>query len=465
MARASSIIARIAARDFSCYAHGMYTRPWMKEAGILTTIVLLGLVLRLFSFSWNTFPHADVGGDVMVGSVFLQLGNLWDEAPDPLAPRHPTLFPIDSREGIPALQHGPVWILLGSGLSSLWHGNTEADVYFALRLLSVMFGTTMIVMLWLVSRPLIGKEKALVCALWTSMSYLLIDYSGNGAFYVLQGTLYLLWLLIALKQPTWKRAAALGTVTGFAYLVNYQSIMLLPASIFLELFQCTQKRKCLLNMIAVTVMTGLLASPWLIRNALLVGDPFAHHLLNSNYVFSKSGIHATVVDYVYQFPGTWERTSAIISMIVTSWLPNNSFYVARKLFILAPIAFIFFSYGLINQILSRERRYRLLPVLLLFAAHFLISASWPITKFRYFVPLLPLVFLLSLEAIEHLVPRPRTQILLLSLISVTFVLTALLTYLSVPTHTYYYDGAITTDPFSGRGEWNYLRDNNFLPSP
>ena len=104
-------------------------------------------------------------------------------------------------------------------------------------------------------------------------------------------------------------------------------------------------------------------------------------------------------------------------------------------------------------------------MLILFAAHFLVSAGWPITKFRYFVPLLPLVFILSLEAIEHLVPRFRTQTLLLSLISVSFVLTAALTFFSVPTHTYYYDGAITTDPFSGRGEWNYLKDNNLLPSP
>ncbi|MFA5273338.1 MAG: glycosyltransferase family 39 protein, partial [Candidatus Peribacter sp.] len=367
----------------------MRSQVWAKDTWILAAIVLLGLTLRLFSLSWNIFPHADVGGDVTVGALFLQTGSLWEEAPDPLAPRHPTLFPIDSRTGIPAMQHGPVWVLLGSGLASLWHGYTEADVYFALRLLSVVCGTALIMMLWVVAHALNGREGALACALWASMSYLLIDYSGNGAFYALQGTLYLLWILIALRKPSAKRAAALGAVTGCAYFVNYQSIILLPASIILEIFQYKQGRQCLLNMVVVTVMAGLLASPCLIRNAILVGDPFGHHLVNSNYVFSKSGIHATVVDNVYRFPSKREQLTAILSMVMTSWLPNNSFYIARKLFVLAPIAFIFFSYGLIGQVLTRSRRRLLLPVLLLFAVHFLISASWPITKFRFLVPLLP----------------------------------------------------------------------------
>jgi len=443
----------------------MRARLWTTETGILTAIVLLGLVLRLFSLSWNISPHADVEGDMKIGALFLETGRLWDEPPNPLSPRQPALFPIDSREGIPALQHGPVWVLLGSGLSSLWQGYSETDVYLALRLLSVICGAAMIVMLWIVARSVIGKEGALVCALWASVSYLLIDYSGNGAFYALQGTLYLLWLWVALRKPTWKRSAALGAVTGFAYLVNYQSIILLPTSIVLELFQYKSARRSLLNMVIVTIMAGLLASPWLIRNAILVGDPFAHHLVNSNYIFSKSGIHETVVNYVYQFPDAWERYSAILSMILTSWLPNNSFYIARKLFILAPIAFIFFSYGLIGQVLEKERRNRLLPVLLLFAAHFLISASWPITKFRYFVPLLPIVFLLSYDAIRYFVQNRRTRMLTLTLITASLCLSSVLTYLSVPTHTYYYDGAITTDPFSGRGEWNYLRDNNLLQFP
>lgn len=442
-------------------------RAWTRtaEIGLLSAIVLLGCTLRLFSLTWNTFPHADVEGDAMTGALFLQSGGLWQEQPDPLSARHPTLFPRDSRNGIPALQHGPVWLLLGSGVSSLWQAKTATDVFLSLRVLSVLLGTAMIVVLWAVARRVTGKTGALVCALWASVSYLLIDYSGNGAFYVLQGTLYLLWVLAALRDPSQKRSIALGALSGFTYLVNYQSVILLPVSILLELLQCKHKRACLLHVVLTTATAALFASPWLIRNAILVGDPFAHHLVNMNYVFLKSGIHATVVDNVYRFPGSIERMSTILSMIITSWLPNNAFYIARKLFILAPIAFIFFSYGLIDQALSPRRRQILLPVLLLFAAHFLISASWPISKFRYLVPLLPLVFLLSLESLLHLVKSRKSRVLWITAITASLCLGSVLTYLSVPTHTYYYDGAITTDPFSGRGEWNFLRDNNLLHLP
>lgn len=441
----------------------MRTRLWLAEGWIILGIVLLGLVLRLLSLTWNTFAHADVRGDALVGSYVVQYGRLWDEPPDPAAQRHPTFFAIDSRQGVPSLQHGPVWAGLGGILTKMWGGQTKADVFLTLRALSVLSGTALMVLLWIVARRLVGRTGALVCALWASLSYLLIDYSGNGAFYALQASLYLIWILIALRKPTMKRAAALGAVTGIAYLVNYQSIILLPALIVLEFFQRTSMRKCAANIAMGILMTGVAASPWLIRNLLLVGDPFAHHLVNTDYVFTKSGIHATVVDYVFRFPSKWEQMKAIGAMIVTSWLPNNAFYLARKLFILAPLAFLFFCYGIVDQVLDRRRLQTLLPVLLVFAAHALISASWPITKFRYFVPLLPFVFLLSVEAINGFLRPGRVRSLTFALITVLIILGSTLTFLSVPTHTYYYDGAITTDPFSGRGEWNYLRDEHLLP--
>jgi len=442
----------------------MRTRVQHAEYWILAGIILLGIMLRLFSLSWNTFPHADIQGDALVGSHVIQYGHLWEEPPDPSAERHPTFFPIDSRLGVPFLQHGPVWAGLGGIVTQLWGGRTQDDVYHTLRMLSVLSGAALLLLLWTVTRRMVGRNAALVCTLWAALSYLLIDYSGNGAFYMLQGTLYLLWALIALRKPTSLRAATLGAVTGLAYFVNYQSIVLLPSLIALEFFQRKTMRTFLWNVAVGMVLTGLVASPWLIRNFILVGDPFAHHLVNTDYVFTKSGIHATVRDFVYVFPSKWEQCKAIGSMIVTSWLPNNAFYVARKLFILAPLAFIFFCYGLVDQVIDPGRRKKLLPVLLVFAAHALISASWPITKFRYFVPLLPLVFLLSMDAIHGFLKPGRLRTATLCLITVLIALGSVLTYFSVPTHTYYYDGAITTDPFSGRGEWNYLRDNGYLPS-
>jgi 4-amino-4-deoxy-L-arabinose transferase-like glycosyltransferase len=416
------------------------------------------------SLTWNLFPHADVTGDVQSASLIRTTGKLLSAPPNPSGPRHITVFAYDPTRGEPLLQHPPAWPILGAAVSTLWGGKTEADAFLALRLLSLLSGILLIFLLYNVARKLLSdRAAALFAALWACLSALLIDYSGNGAFYMLHAALFLLWLSIALWPPTTKRAVILGGLSGLTYLVNYQALVLLPATVLLLLIEERSWRaKAVRSILSIAVFSAV-ASPWLIRNFLLTGDPFMHHLANLPYVFSKAGVQPVIKNDVYLYPTGVQKYVIFLSMILTSWLPNNSFYIARKLMILAPIAFIFMSYGLIDQILSKDRWRKLLPVFLLFAMHFAISASWPITKFRYFVPMLSLSFLLALEALEHFVPERRPRLLWMSLISVAVFLGSVLTYFSVPTHTYYYDGAITTDPFSGRGEWNYLRDQGLLP--
>lgn len=414
----------------------------------LCTILALALILRLLSLQWNFFPHADVEGDAKTAAAFLATGRFL-ESPDPAS--------------APSIGHSPVWPLLGGSLTALWDGSSTADTFLAMRILSVASGMGLLILLYAITKKLLGKREALIAMLWASVSSLLIDYSGNGAFYSFQAVLYLLWLLAAFRTPSLKRAFLLGVLTGLAYLVNFQSIVLLPAALALELFQ-TRKWPLLLNVCMIFVLAVCVASPLLIRSFLIAGDPFAHHLANMTYVLAKAGIQPIIMTGgVPRYASGLSRYGVILSMVLTSWLPNNAFYIARKLFVLTPIAFVFMSYGLVDQWLSPERRRRLLPVFLLFAAHFLISASWPVTKFRFLVPLLPLVFLLSLEQIVHWIPRKNMQALWMALITAGIVLGSTLTYFSVPTHTYYFDGAITTDPFSGRQEWNYLRDNHLLP--
>ena len=403
--------------------------------------------------------HADVEGDVRTGTLFLTYGKLLSEPPTATPEEKPWFFRVDRTKGVPAVKHPPLWILLGSLLSL----TTNRDVYIAFRIISVASGMTLILLLFGVARTLINREAAIAAALWSSLSYLLIDYSGNGSFYTLQAALYLVWVWIALRPPSPKRSVLLGLTSGVAYLINYQSIVLLPASAVLEFFQNKRMAKSLLCFSITAIVTLAIMLPFLVRNALLLGDPFAHNLVNATYVYTKAGIQPEVVDGLLRYEGGMPTIKKLLDVLLLYWLPNNAFYIARKLFVLAPIAFVFFCYGAIDQLLSPERRRRLLPVFILFFAHALLSAAWPVTKFRYFVPLLPLVFLLSLEEITTLIRSRTMRRGVLALITLTIIVCSFLTYRSVPTHTYYYDGAITTDPFSGKGEWNYLRDSNLLP--
>lgn len=423
---------------------------------LLVVILLAGFFLRVQALQWNWFMHGDVIDDTSaVVAVYRDKALNTLSGPD-IA--DPAVYPLPPPEGgEPLVQHAPMWPVLGGGVMVLLRADpTMADAFFALRVLSVIAGMLIIALSFLIASRLIDDNAGLAAAAFVALSYVLIDYSGNGAFYSLQAALYLVWAWVGLSPPTWRRAALLGVTAGLAYLVNFQSIILLPAGLLLCAVQVRPWRFMALHAGAYLGTAVLVASPWLVRNALLFGDPLYSHAWNMDYVYVKAGLAG---DTSIGIP---EKLS-ILSGILRVWLPNNLYYAARKLFVLAPFAFFLFSFGLIDVVFSKERFRKLLPLLLILTFHVLISASWPIWKFRYFVPLLPFVFVLSLEQLWHL-PLARTwRAVAVAFIIACLLATGLLTYRAIPTHTTYYDGALTQDPFHGSEEASYLLRFNVLP--
>jgi hypothetical protein len=343
--------------------------------------------------------------------------------------------------------------IMGAGVTLVRGGGaTIDDAFLSLRLLSLLSGLLLIGLSFVVGKTFIDEEGGWILAACVSISYLLIDYSGNGAMYSLQAALYLLWILVALR-PGRRKIVWLGLLTGLCYLLNFQSIVLFPCLLFLFLVQGKNWRHGLVKG-ALACLIGLLVPlPWFIRNTLLFGDPLYHHYINQIYVFIKAGLQPGA-DGRYA-PGLLGWLS-IIEGIVRVWLPNNLYYVARKLFILASLLFPFFAYALIAYAFSWQKIRRLLPVLLVLAFHLLISVSWPVMKFRYFVPMLPLVFLMGLLYLQDLRLKPRLRLSALAATAASLLLFCVHAYRSTPTHTAYYDGAITQDPFHGDQELEFV---------
>jgi len=104
---------------------------------------------------------------------------------------------------------------------------------------------------------------------------------------------------------------------------------------------------------------------------------------------------------------------------------------------------------------------RLLPLVALALVHLALILWWPTTKFRYLVPLLPLVFALGAWFVWQL--RPLS--LRAPLVAVTLGLclfTNLWTMLSIPSRTYYYDGGLVADNFGQQGETIWMQDTRRL---
>lgn len=434
--------------------------PWNRCVPILLAILLLGFLVRVQALRWNWFMHADAIDGVMGAATLLRDGRLavfeGPSYPDP------SVYVLPAEGGEPLLQHAPLWSILGAALTGLRGGEaTMVATFLSLRILSVVAGMLVILLSFLVTVRVLGDTTAsLAAAAWVAASYLLIDYAGNGAFFSLQAALYLLWILVALRTPTLHRTIILGSLAGITYLLNFQAIILVPAGVILLFVQGKGIHTMLLHSIVFLVFAGAFAFPWFIRNAIVAGDAFASHAANMWYVYGKAGFQPSEDGVLHL---TLDDRFSIIAGVFHTWLPYNLYYAARKLFVLAPITFLFFSYGLIDLLFSPSRLRRALPLVAVLAFHTLLSASWPVWKFRYFVPILPLIFLLALEELWHLPWVRQWKTLCVSVTLVVMLMFSILTYRALPTHTTYYDGALTQDPFHSYEERTYLEKWGILP--
>jgi hypothetical protein len=419
----------------------------------LTAIIALGFLARVAAFQWNWFMHGDVTGDTSAVTGIHRDGRIVAFRSQPTA--DPAAYPLPPpEEGEPLVQHAPLWAILGAALTMVRGGEpTMVDAFLSLRYLSLIAGTFLIFLVFLVGSRLVGSMAGLTAAAWVAASYVLIDFAGNGAFYSLHAVLYLLFVLVALDASSTRRTIVLGVLAGIGYLVNYQAVILVPAGLAVLLMQERPWKRCVLHAALLSIVAILIVSPLLIRNTLLFGDPLYHQAWNMRYVQGKSGFHPADGEVLRL--GLRDNLS-ILAGVFHTWLPYNLYYAARKLFVIAPFAFFLFCFGLIDTVFSAPRLRKTFPVLAILVFHALLSASWPIWKFRFFVPILPLVFLLAAEELWHL---PLSNAWRRLCIVVTFVFLfagSVLTYIATPNHATYYDGAITQDAFHGSEEKTYL---------
>lgn len=425
-----------------------------RTTAILIAILALGFCARLASLQWNWFMHADVVGDSTVTAsvnrdgrfvVYPRLENSVD----------PADYELPTTGGEVLILHGPVVPVLGAIVMKTFGGTSVAAGYLALRIVSLVMSMLVILLAFLVGRRLLDPTAGLVAAAFTAASYVLIDFAGNGAIYTTQGAVYLFWVWIALQKPGYRRTALLGAAAGFGYLVNFQCVIMIPATLFLFAVEAVQARRFVPLLAHAALFLGLvaaIAAPWLIRSMQLFNDPFFHHAYNMGYAYMKAGIK--VPDGAPY--ASFSDKLGVLHSVVTLWGPNNMYYAARKLFILAPFAFFLFSYGLIDVAFAPSRLRKALPLFLLMVMQFLMYAGWPIWKFRFFVPILPFVFLAAVEQLWHLKISDRWRNACIGVTLAAMLSVAWMTYNTYPTHTTYYDGALTNDPHHASEELDYL---------
>lgn len=419
----------------------------------LLALTLAGAAWRLAAFAFNVWPHGDVVLDAAVAESIAARGALVVPIVDV------RYYPIDRFGfGYPMDQHPPLWPLLAAPLALL-----VGDGYLALKLLSLLAGVALVPLAYLACRPLVGHGPALLTAALVAGSYPLVDFSGNGSLWILLAVFYLLfvWRVGVGGLDDRRNAVLVGLLMGLAYLTNYPALTLPISLALLHLLRhrrAAGRREALtgpaLSLLVMLVVIG----PWLVHNVVLFGNPFWSQPFERSLAGGSRQVEYLLVGDEVLKRNLPSEGWAVALRARAIDLYGNVGFVARQLLILAPVLLGFFIAGLMGwgsgvRPPAPDPR----PLVVLALVHLALVLWWPTTKFRYLVPLFPLVFAIGSRFLWEL--KPPTHRGLLAAVTVGLcVFTNLWTFVQLPSHTYYYDGGLIRDNFGGQGETEFVEE-------
>ncbi|MDP8924253.1 MAG: glycosyltransferase family 39 protein [Chloroflexota bacterium] len=449
----------------------------------VTALILLGLTLagaawRLAALVFNIWPHGDVVLDAAIAVSIARDGRLLVPMVDV------RYYPIDQFGfGYPPDQHPPLWPLLGALLVPVLGSG-----YAALKVVSLLVGIALVPLTYAALRIRVGHGPALLAAALAAGSYPLADFSGNGSLWVLLVAWYLAWLWAlpgGAHLESGRRWALVGLIMGLGYLTNYPAVTLVGALVVTHVLWSGRAalRPTALAGPAVALGVMLLTiSPWLAFTWATFGSPVWSQPFQRTLAGGSRQVEYVIVgDEVIKrnLPPSPDSLAGLRERAVD--LYGNVGFTARQLLILTPVLSGLFLAGLAtvgvgwwstgrrggwahrtdDSAVSGAALRPLLPLVALTLVHLALILWWPTTKFRYLIPLLPLVFAVGAWFVWQLRPTSLRR----PLVAVTLGLclfTNLWTMLAIPSRTYYYNGGLVADNFGQQGETLWVQDTRRL---
>jgi hypothetical protein len=202
----------------------------------------------------------------------------------------------------------------------------------------------------------------------------------------------------------------------------------------------------------------LVILPWLAVNAAWFGGPFWSQPFQRTLAGGSRQLEYLLVDgeaIKRNLPSSSDRMAALRERALD--LYGNVGFIAKQSLVLTPVLGGLFVLGLLMVGRPLTPQSLPWPVAVLALVHLALIVWWPTTKFRYLVPLLPLVFGIGAWALWQIRPdviRARLAIVTLGLC----LFTNAWTMLSIPSRTYYYDGGLIGDNFGQQGERQFVNE-------
>jgi 4-amino-4-deoxy-L-arabinose transferase-like glycosyltransferase len=357
----------------------------------LAIVALFFIGWRFAAPGFNSHPHGDVHLDAITLDSMLKGEGLTT----PLE-RSLEYYPREMGKGYPLDQHPPLSLWIAAAFSLL-----GGDAYFALTRVSLFASLLTIVVALLLGRRYAGPQGGLVAATVCATSFALADFAGNGAIYTLHG-LFALVAALLLARGGGGASVLAGAALGAAWLANYQALVLLPAAAVALCWREGGMRIVVRDMALLALGFALAAGPWWIRNHEVFGDPLFS--VNPYYLKWKLG-GALAVDASSGLPILTVETppSGTALRHLLDHLRVNARFVFSQAAVWISGVLPLAAVGI--AVIRRSRRGAeearatsrcgIVVVPLFALAHLAVMLLWPSCKFRYFVPLLPLLAVLA----------------------------------------------------------------------
>jgi 4-amino-4-deoxy-L-arabinose transferase-like glycosyltransferase len=354
---------------------------WSKDILYVALILFLGLGLRLWGVTWG-FPRIDLNPDEL------------------------NVFNISSRLTLKDLNPhyysycGLTFYLnyFSTHLLSLFHFNMDSVHRLLVhRLLNVFWGTLTILLCYLSAKDLFdNKRAAYIAAAFMSMVPLHVwdSHFGTTDIGLTFWMTFAFWLGIrAYRKPSMRNYLLGGLVVGLAMGVKFNGALAAVSFLAAAILTFTERRisgqKAFLCLVVAFIGTLL---------AFFVASPYSFLDYNQTIAaFHTESIHSRILGH-FGF-----------DLSAEGWQYHRFIY---QIFAAFPFSLGFFLWlaslaGMLFFILKSRHTQKILGLSFV-ALYFLIFASWKFVPIRYYLPVMPILIIISSFLFNHLLTaRPK----------------------------------------------------------
>ena len=300
----------------------------------------------------------------------------------------------------------------------------------SLKLVSPIFATLTIILLFLLTRRLFDEKIAFYSMVFINFIPLFLDYS----IFSYVGSTTTFFSLLSIYLMLNNRYFLASTSLGLAMLTKYNAIFVYPMLLYLAYKIVKEKKLPNVKLAIVAIIPFIISSLWLIRNFILLKNPFWPFL---NEVFN--GIEKGIVFSEINLANLLSLKTYFSSYLEIFGIPNGNFALLSFydipflgllffIWIIATMIFIFpFIKGLLQKTASkRDERIFLKSIYILFASYlvmmllYIVNVGWFGT--RLLLPIIPFIAIIWAQGLDSIKIK-KIYLVILLLIGTGFIIT------------------------------------------